>query len=739
MALPQNILEKIEEMQLRPTLVIGIGGTGQKVLVQLKARFLRNYGMIPPPIEFLCFDTDQAEEQVQLDGQSISLTRPTEMINIGGVQVANILRRLDINPTISTWLSEDKDHRAINTQALTQGAKQVRPLGRISFFYHVVNIFDKLKASVGRLGGLKLKGKKEGALGINVFIVSSVCGGTGSSCMIDMAYLVRHVMQGRGIETQCKINGVFALPSVFPTVEQLGIESNAFATMRELDYFMENGTWDCVYNSPVDHVSFQGISPFNICYLVDSINERGQGLAGMEEIAPMIAEAMYLQISSQVGDTTNSAFDNVKATTDKVMSYDENKLKITSYSGLGTSSLVFPAMRIIELCAQRLGRDLIGNHLLKSGVGLGKIEERFAAFLQSRQLESELLLQEIARDAKKNLLKVNLQSSVLNDFKDAELFARTKQYVAKGEDTVDNEWSQILDGNRKRLHDELIIAITNETDALMDDATLGAVATLAFLNKLDERLTVTRRQYDAARTEKEQARTKIQAQLRQTEVAFDDALKSINPFGKGGRIRGARDNHVQTFQNYLVAKFEAKKREVALGLLATLGQSIQARKSALQNLINRMGLIQSQFAAFVERSTGRSGSRTDFVLAQDITTDADVDQYYQQHLEQLGEFPAAAVLTTQGPLHSWLNLDQEAISKRILSYSRNLFEDIKQIAIEDIIVAKRGKIDPQTRLERLKEISVPFWSYQVAGRMERDPSEKIMAIGVFDKENSIYK
>ena len=45
--------------------LIGLGGTGQKTLVQLKARFKRNYGDVPKAIEFLCFDTDQAVESVR--------------------------------------------------------------------------------------------------------------------------------------------------------------------------------------------------------------------------------------------------------------------------------------------------------------------------------------------------------------------------------------------------------------------------------------------------------------------------------------------------------------------------------------------------------------------------------------------------------------------------------------------------------------------------------------------------
>ena len=71
---------------MRPTLLIGIGGTGQKVLIQLKARFLRNYGEVPRAVSFLCFDTDPAAEKTKFEDREVSLVTDTELINLGGIE-----------------------------------------------------------------------------------------------------------------------------------------------------------------------------------------------------------------------------------------------------------------------------------------------------------------------------------------------------------------------------------------------------------------------------------------------------------------------------------------------------------------------------------------------------------------------------------------------------------------------------------------------------------------------------
>jgi len=729
---PQEIQLKAN---LRPTLLIGIGGTGQKVLVQLKSRFIRNYGEKPAAVEFLCFDTDQTVEQVSLDGQAVGLTPGTELINIGGIQTANILRHLDINPAIASWITEDKEK--IPVQAITMGAKQVRPLGRLSLFWHVGTVMSKLKAAVARLTDMRLHSQQ---YGINVFVVSSVCGGTGSGGFLDMAYLARKEIENANLPSSfCNINAILALPSVFPNVDPIGIQSNAYAALRELDYFMETGEWRVNYgNAAVGTLDFTGQRPFNICYLVDARNERGGGLVGLEDVAPMIAEALYLQISSQVGSATNSVFDNVRVLSLRVYYKDENAYKSTAYSSLGTASLVFPVQRIVDLCAQRLGMELIQQHLLRPAPPAEKIDAVVQAFAQANQLDADALLQQISRDARGNVMRITLNPNALNTFKEGEMFGATMNYLNKAEAALDNEFSQTVDKNRKTLNDKLTEAIEAEVNRLVDDPGNGLGAAVAFLEKLDDRLSAVRKDYDKVRADMDQRRDRIQNQLRQTQDAFVSSFRSF-PVGRSSRMREARDSHVGMFQNYLTARAESKRREVALALLASFSVTIQSMRNGLQNTAGRLQFIQTQWQAQVARSRGIK-SRTDFVLADDITSDTDIDRYYSGGIERLGSTPVAGLLESQGPLHDWLNWEQEEIAERILRYARSAFEDLKKIGIEDIVLEKRDEIDPRARLQALVNRSAPFWSYQVEGRMGQDwQSEKIVAVGVSDKENSIYK
>jgi hypothetical protein len=555
-----------------------------------------------------------------------------------------------------------------------------------------------------------------------------------------MAYLIRSVIENAGIPAGwCYINGVLALPSVFPTVERTGIQSNAYAALSELDYFTTMGSWTVDFGNPrVKARPYNNTRPFNICYLVDARNEHGDNLAGLEELSPMLAEAIYLQIGSQVGDATRSQFDNIAVLSESA-THDDGKERPTAYSSLGTASIVFPVQKIIDLCARRLGRDLVQQHLLRKDFTTERVDAAINGLLQSNQLERDALLQQIARDDKGNLLRVVIDPNRLNQFKDSELAGATQAYLNKAENVVDNDYNLVLDSNRKQLAERLVAALEKEVNRWVDDPVGGLHFTVSILEKLDTVLAAQKGELDKGRAEMDQRRDRAQAQLRQTLDEFLRSFKS-NPIGRGGRIKDARNRHVEMHQNYLMARFESKKREVAIALLAGLSTTIQSRRAALQRLIERLQFIQNQYETYL-KAYGGGRARTEFVLATDITVDADIERYYSEHFARLGAAPAASLLDAQGPLHDWLTLEQEAVAGRILAHTQSVFDDLREITIEQIVLEKKDLVEPRKRLDELINRSVPFWNYQKESRMGQEwrGVMDIVAVGVPDRETSIYK
>jgi hypothetical protein len=96
------------------------------------------------------------------------------------------------------------------------------------------------------------------------------------------------------------------------------------------------------------------------------------------------------------------------------------------------------------------------------------------------------------------------------------------------------------------------------------------------------------------------------------------------------------------------------------------------------------------------------------------------------------------MLEAQGPLHTWLDQDQNAISEKILQYARGLFDDIRQITIENETLRKHAEVEPDKRMLDLINRSVPFWNYKKETLGQEWRSKKILVKGVRDRESSIY-
>ena len=85
-----------QTMRMRPTLIIGAGGTGYETVVRIKARFKETF---PPhlleQIRYIVFDTDTNHPPVRSStGELVYLEPDIELFQIGGVPVKGIMSRV---------------------------------------------------------------------------------------------------------------------------------------------------------------------------------------------------------------------------------------------------------------------------------------------------------------------------------------------------------------------------------------------------------------------------------------------------------------------------------------------------------------------------------------------------------------------------------------------------------------------------------------------------------------------
>ena len=94
----------------------------------------------------------------------------------------------------------------------------------------------------------------------------------------------------------------------------------------------------------------------------------------------------------------------------------------------------------------------------------------------------------------------------------------------------------------------------------------------------------------------------------------------------------------------------------------------------------------------------------------EITNRRDVEAYYALYKGRASTRPITGLADQYGPLGAWLDLDQETMARNLLSYSRDVFKEIQEISVEDVILEKDGTVENRRRLNDLIDRSVPFWN-----------------------------
>lgn len=348
--------------ELTPTLIIGLGGTGKMVLTRLRARFEKEMGDVPQErVRLLELDIDPAIETARYDTHETRL-REDEFLDLGEVPADQIIRQIQQGhyPEFAPWL----DHTlSLHEAMLRRGGQQIPQLGRLAFIWHAGRTSERfvrkrLDDTIGALTSQYVADPTRPLL-LNVFIISSLCGGTGRGMFIDAAYLLQRVLHERGIADKTSVTAFLATPRFFSAANQSVLRPNTWAALWELDYFIR---------TPTNRRKFDKMRylrrytlditdrPYKIVYLIDAIDHRGYNIAQEEYMVRLFSDAIYLLTASRIGDEAASMINNVKATRDVARG--------TVYSTFGLASLVLPATEITTIAGARLMQQFVREEWL---------------------------------------------------------------------------------------------------------------------------------------------------------------------------------------------------------------------------------------------------------------------------------------------------------------------------------------------------------------------------------------
>ena len=378
-----------------PILVIGLGGTGVTALSKVKNAVYRRFNLPrdsatghykdkPENIEYLGLDPDEhiVYDDDKNSGRSIELNTSTEFLRMYTPAVPRMLaNRAGLPRTITDWLSPN-----LSPNDFDQGANGIRQMGRLALFLRITDVVNMIERKLNSV----LQGKK-GSL--YVFILSGVSGGTGGGTLIDIPYIVRCVAQQLGALDRLKTIGYLFLPDVNMKENKADfVQSNGFAALKELDYWMTDHGQPFVqeYTNNYSHSSVA--TPYDYCYLISSIDKNNILLTDLKSTCMEIVSENLVHFISK-GKVQNTTF------TLPAFLSNLDQIKLNVFSGmkppfqanyeyfiLGASSYEIPIEQMMNYAAHILMERI--KVIYENDPGAGDI----SAFIEKLELGHEDLI-----------------------------------------------------------------------------------------------------------------------------------------------------------------------------------------------------------------------------------------------------------------------------------------------------------------------------------------------------------
>ena len=333
------------------SLFIGLGGTGTKAVLNAKARFLKAYGKeVPPMVHFLAFDTsDKDKYMVDENDTKIELVDDIEFFHL---QVDNAIKFVHENDEVREEFPIENINFYKET-AIRQGAGQIRAMGRISFIRNYDKIKKAINAAYNRISSWKAQDNDNFISSKNplqISLVFSVAGGSGSGMFLDFAYLLKQELMPK--DSHLSLRAFILLPDVYLNKMNVAqVKPNSYAAIKELEFLMDSSFFqnDFKLKYPAGQetiIDDTNPFPFDKIILVNNTNDALLSFNEPDEISQLISSVLHT--TSDGADTVAGVWENAAGSETNAHPIN-NKLR--RYLGLGLCEIVYDGEKVKNLSA----------------------------------------------------------------------------------------------------------------------------------------------------------------------------------------------------------------------------------------------------------------------------------------------------------------------------------------------------------------------------------------------------
>lgn len=294
-------------------LIIGLGGTGGKVIREFRKRIYKEFSSNDPGhdvhIDYVYVDSSLEDlnnrEKWKVLGKGVHLGN-AQKVNINGISSV-VLDQVNKYPGLQNFLSDD-DIRLIRNDkqmAALIGAGiggQRRRLGRMLLANNLADVSNKSNfESVVRSAVKRLQNDSHDE-DVTFHICAGLAGGTGSGSIVDAIAQIRTWFPYKKNGNAFKMRLLLYLPEqtlVFQDHDSGFYQANGYAALSEINAMSVDayhpvdikGLKDILTNEPQRLLENQ--EAFEACYLYSNVNERGKTLDLDTELPSVVADFLF--------------------------------------------------------------------------------------------------------------------------------------------------------------------------------------------------------------------------------------------------------------------------------------------------------------------------------------------------------------------------------------------------------------------------------------------------------------
>ncbi|MGB5769412.1 MAG: tubulin-like doman-containing protein [Crocosphaera sp.] len=776
------MIQQQQTRAIKRTICIGLGGTGRDILMRIRRFIIDKYGKLDqlPVISFVQIDTDKdsfnssglptgntyhGEEILFRDAEKVITTMTSQ-------DVDNLLHELEHPPLfeaayshIESWFHPQlKGH----VKAIEDGAHGIRPVGRLAFFHNYMTVKNAIDNAENRTRGHEAFLLKKGLnvqAGLDIFIVGSLCGGTGSGLFLDIAYTVRNIYKQNS-----QFFGYLVIsPSLF--VDTPIMNANTYAALKELNYYTsQNTTFQACYSKQYQVNINESRPPFDYTYLISNQTSGDYKINEKAKLCNVIAYKIFLEISSELGSKLQGQRNNFK---DPMLRTDDHPFKMCQqYLTFGLSAIYFTRDRLVQIALNRLTLKLVNFWL--EGMGQSPdVNTLIEAFLlkwtvdinQEECITNKLkeVTQNNNRSFEKSLKRWQTSLEEV-ELKKAEDIDNLKQDLPR---SFRSEFRKVQDGNTESSRGIWLTHLKNNQSSVANklsediDDFLGTLLnpnndnfsinnSLAFLEALKTQLSQYQRTIEAQKQEGKgmYGEETIEKIWSDTEQEIEDIQqKSKIPFFNNRKFTQVQEvilTSIRDIVRIIQHNFEVAVNNESLTIIETLQNHVSTRLNQVYNFSNLMHKLTKYYQ---EKEQELRQLNLDEMSGEAIFPESDIDGCIPNNGAR-----SQLVSVTQNLAQelsfgdSLLNLlttnlvDQSQLQNKTDSVIERLFSSLGLSQVQSVIkrfLENYSIADRPRRLEQIIQSSQPLLSLNFSDPRFYDGKEKNSQLIGFKQSDEI--